>query len=258
MIKTIHVGYHSSHPSDFSYYRDSSDANWLMIHTMTPAEFYINEKWTSYPENQVVIYPPYASAQYRAFEGSYQNNWVSFQTDEKYIVQSSLPFRSPFQINQPDYFSDLFHMIAIENFFDYEYKEQSIDHLFHLLFNKLAEIYQSNLSTPNREKLLALSLEIQSNPGFHWSVPYMAKRLNISPGYMQSLYRKTFGISCMEDVFNKRIELAKDYLAHSHYTIIQIAEICGYQNPEHFFRQFRNKTSMTPANYRKQFQSETK
>lgn len=253
MIETIYVGYQFSHTEDFSFHRDESANEWLLVHTLTPAEVLVGGKWKSYPENQIIIYPPYTGADYRAYNGPYKNNWISFYTDEKYIVQAALPFSTPIQISYADSFHHLFHMLAIENYFDYEYKEQSIGHLFHLLFDKLSEACHNSSFVPNKENLLALNLEIQSNPGFHWNVPYMAKRLNISPGYMQSLYRKTFGVSCMEDVFNKRIELAKHYLTHSQYTITQIAELCGYQSSEHFFRQFRRLTSTTPSNYRQKF-----
>lgn len=256
MIKTIYVEYQAAHSEDFSYHRDDSADEWLLIHTLTPAEVLIDGKWKFYPENQIIIYPPHARADYRACNGPYKNNWMTFLTDEKYIAQAALPFNVPIQISCADSFHHLFHMLAIENHFDYEYREQSIGHLFHLLFDKLSEACHSSTSVQSRENLLTLNLEIQSNPGFQWSVPYMAKRLNISPGYMQSLYRKTFGVSCMEDVFNKRIELAKDYLAHSQYTITQIAELCGYQSSEHFFRQFRRLTSTTPSNYRQKVRGE--
>lgn len=256
MIKTIYVGYQAPHPENFSYHRDTSADEWLLIHTLTPAEFFVSGKWRIYPENQIILYPPHASADYRACNGPYKNNWMTFYTDEKYIVQTAIPFNIPIQISCADSFHHLFHLLAIENYFDYEYREQSIGHLFHLLFDKLSEACHNSSSVQSRENLLALNLEIQSNPGFQWSVPYMAKRLNISPGYMQSLYRKTFGVSCMEDVFNKRIELAKDYLAHSQYTITQIAELCGYQSSEHFFRQFRRLTSTTPSHYRQKVRGE--
>ena len=206
----------------------------------------------AYPENQILIFPPHSKADYRACSDSYQNNWMSFLTNEKFIVHSTLPLNIPIQISCPETFHSLFQMIAIENFFDYQYKEQSINHLFHLFFDKLSEACNCSSPTLPNQDLLTLNFEIQSNPGFPWNVPYMAKRLNISTGYLQVLYRETFGISCMEDVFHKRIELAKEYLAHSHYTVAQIADICGYQSLEHFCRQFRRLTSMTPSAYRKQ------
>lgn len=54
----------------------------------------------------------------------------------------------------------------------------------------------------------------------------------------------------MKDVYEKRIEMAKKYLADSNYTITQIADLCGYQNTEHFCRQFKQITGITASEYR--------
>jgi len=80
----------------------------------------------------------------------------------------------------------------------------------------------------------------------------MAEELRVSPGYLQTIYKKAFGISCMDDVIAHRIRLAKEYLTHSSQTVAEIASRCGYQNVGHFCRQFKQYTGMTPKNYQKQ------
>lgn len=80
----------------------------------------------------------------------------------------------------------------------------------------------------------------------------MAGVLEISSGYLQNIYKKTFGLSCMEDVINSRIRMAKEYLIHSTESIADIAARCGYPNVEHFCRQFKQVTGYTPRNYQRQ------
>lgn len=252
MIKTVYAGYISVHPNDFTYHRDSSDDNWLIVNTINPAEFYIDGQWKTYSDNRVIIFPPHTQADYKACNGiNYINHWVSFITNETYITNTRLPFATPLKVSNQDTLDYLFHMIAAENFFNYEFKAQSINHLFHLLFDKLMEGCAGQ-STSMLESLSKLRFEIHGNPGFPWTVPYIADQLNVSTGYLQTLYKSTFGMSCMEDVFQKRIALAKDYLAHSSYNVSQISEFCGYQNIEHFCRQFKRITSMTASEYRRQ------
>lgn len=249
MLATIHAGYMSKHPSDFNCHIDNFHEHWIIINTLSGAELLIDDKWTYMPPNQVIIFPPSVSGDYRAYNGPFINHWVSFKTDEQYIINTSLPYVTPIQINTQDIMNYIFHMIATENCFDNEYRSQSINHLFHLLFYKISECTASDKSSLTGA-LNHIRFEMQSNPASNWSVPDMARQLNISVGYMQNIYKKNFGISCMEDVFRQRTELAKSYLVQSSYSISDIAEICGYKSTEHFCRQFKRITGKTATQYR--------
>ena len=77
----------------------------------------------------------------------------------------------------------------------------------------------------------------------------MAEELHISPAYIQELYKKTFGISCMNDVIECRISCAKNLLTGSRLSIREIAEKCGYNSNIHFSRQFRANTGMSPSEW---------
>lgn len=79
----------------------------------------------------------------------------------------------------------------------------------------------------------------------------MAKIISISPGYLQFIYKKLFGLSCMDDVIHSRIRLAKEYLRHELYTVAEIADRCGYRNVEHFCRQFKQMTGSSPKKFHK-------
>jgi AraC-like DNA-binding protein len=113
------------------------------------------------------------------------------------------------------------------------------------------ESYFQDAITPQYYNLLRIRTAIQNNPGDNWTVSKMADYLRISPGYLQNIYKKNFGISCMDDVINSRIRLAKEYLLHSNQSIAEIAAQCGYQNVEHFCRQFKQITGNTPRKFQK-------
>lgn len=255
MLRTIHAGYISEHPSDFICHMDDSYEYWTIINTISDAEILIDNIWTHIPPNQVIIFPPHTAGDYRAYNNTpYVNHWVSFVTDEKFIINTTLPSATPIPIHCQDLITYIFHMIATENCFDNEYKSQSLDHLFHLLFYKLNESMSyagSSVGNSLRGELNRIRFEMLSNPSFDWSVPYIANQLNLSVGYTQNIYKKTFGISCMEDVFEQRVNLAKNYLTQTNYSTSEIAEICGYKCTEHFCRQFRRITGMTATDYRK-------
>lgn len=80
----------------------------------------------------------------------------------------------------------------------------------------------------------------------------MAKLLHLSDGYLQDLYKRAFGVSCLEDVIACRINMARDLLLHSDMSVREIAEFCGYNNIEHFSRQFRRTVGTSPLGFRRQ------
>ena len=79
----------------------------------------------------------------------------------------------------------------------------------------------------------------------------MAAKLHLSPSHLQTLYHRKFGSSCMDNVIEGRLRRAQDLLEYSEYSIRDISEQCGYNNVEHFCRQFRQHNGCTPGQYRK-------
>ncbi|WP_325050432.1 helix-turn-helix domain-containing protein [Cohnella endophytica] len=100
---------------------------------------------------------------------------------------------------------------------------------------------------------MRLRTAIQKDPGNCWTVSEIADYLQVSPGYLLNIYKKAFGVSCMDDVIRSRIRLAKEFLIHSAESIADIASHCGYQNVEHFCRQFKKITGESPRTYQKQY-----
>lgn len=252
MTKIHLMGTNASHSSDFVYQLNGNQDWWLIIQTQTPAEFYLDGTFVAYPENQIVLYPPYSKTIYRACSDTYQDNWIRFYTTDSFIINSDIPAGIPIYAVCSTVFHQLFQLLASENFLNNEYKEASIDYLFHLLMNKLMEAYKKDNDQIQSQDLLNLHLDILSNPSYPWTIPLMAKRMHVSPGYLQAIYKKAFNISCMEDVIQSRITLAKDYLLHGNYTVTQTAALCGYQNTEHFSRQFHKIVGITPKQYQLQ------
>lgn len=225
--------------------------HWLLVVTKTPAKFWVNGGLKEYPAHSSILYRPQQKVFYQACTDHFVNDWIRFETAEPYIAESPLPFGIPFALSNPEYCQKLFELLVIEHNFNLDCKESSIDLLLRTLFNKLWESYFQDHITPQYYKLLNLRTAIQSSPGDYWTVSKMADFLSISPGYLQNIYKKTFGISCMDDVINSRIRMAKEYLIQSAQNIAEVASRCGYQNVEHFCRQFKQITGHTPRSFQK-------
>ena len=225
--------------------------HWLLVVTKTPAEIWVDGEVREYPAHSAILYRPPQKVYYRACTDHFINDWIRFETNEIYNTESLLPFGIPFSLEDPEYCHKLFELLVIEHNFNRDLKESSIDCIFQMLFNKLLESSRHRDFKPQYYDLVRLRKEIQNMPGKEWTVSMMASYISISPGYLQSIYKKTFGISCMEDVINSRIRLAKEHLIYSKLSIAEIASQCGYQHIEHFCRQFKQITGHTPKKFQR-------
>lgn len=228
-----------------------SGYHWLLVITKTPAQFWVDGVIREYPAHSAVLYRPSQKVYYRACAEQFINDWIRFETDEPHYAESPLPLGVPFSVEDPDYCGKLLQLLAVEHRFNRDLKVSSIDLLLRTLFNKLIESCVRHDLSPQYYSLLKLRTAIQNHPGDYWTVPRMADLLRISPGYLQSIYKKAFGISCMDDVISNRIRMAQEYLMHNTYSIAEIASRCGYQHVEHFCRQFKQVTGRTPRTFQK-------
>ncbi|OBR64180.1 AraC family transcriptional regulator [Paenibacillus oryzae] len=249
MNQIFYVECDATHAGNFVFDIPQGHQCWLLVITKTPAQFWVNGELRLYPAHSAVLYRAHQKIYYRACGDEYINNWIRFESNEPFVAKTTLPFGIPFALDDPDYCHALFKLLIIEHNFNRDYKEASIDYLLNTLFNKLLESYFHEGFNAQYYTLLKLRAAIQSNPVDEWSVTKMADFLRISPGYLQILYKKTFGISPMEDVINCRIKLAKEYLLQGSHSIAEIAFQCGYQHVEHFCRQFKKVTGSTPRKY---------
>ena len=251
MINIRYMGYDSTHTSDFVFDMPQGHDCWLLLLTQTKALFLVDDELKEYPPNCAVLYRPNQRIYYRACEEIYKNDWIRFDTNETYVTTSPIITGTPFMIREPNYCHSIFQLLVAEHILDNTFKDISTDNLLRILFNKLLESYNYKQLTPMHNKLNQLKMKIYQNPKENWTIPTMANMLNISVGYLESLYKNTFGVTCMNDVINSRINLAKKYLLYDQYSINEIVSLCGYQNVEHFMRQFRLRTGYTPNQFRK-------
>lgn len=79
----------------------------------------------------------------------------------------------------------------------------------------------------------------------------IAEYFYLSPSYLSKVFRRETGESLINFIQDTRIELAKELLLYSDYTISDIAIQTGYPNFSHFSKQFRKFVGCTPNEFRK-------
>lgn len=97
--------------------------------------------------------------------------------------------------------------------------------------------------------LSSLRTEIYQHPEKKWTLELCRQHIGVSLSHFQRIYNAAFGVSCMRDVQNSKLSLAKKLLLNTSDTLDSIAAKCGYDY-SHFMRIFRREFGMTPTDYR--------
>ena len=259
MIDVLFAGYSYTHIDGLIYDTDRGRVGYdcyQMLYTHTPAMFWVNGELKRFPAKSVILFTPGHRKYYTSMpDEPYTNDWIRFKSDESFIAD--FPIQNvPFSPADPEFIHTLFKLIAWEsNNSASDNKDRNIDHLFRVLMDKLSETSSESENTPYRHELTELRKDITNHPENDWNIDMMAAYLNLSRTRFQTVYRNTFGTTCMDEVIQARIRLAQEKLIYTTCTISEIAEMCGYNSTEHFCRQFRRTVGITPGQYRRNSQT---
>lgn len=89
--------------------------------------------------------------------------------------------------------------------------------------------------------------------GLHKGLPevqYFSDKLFVSSQYLSDLLKQLTGMTTQQHIHNQVIELAKEKLAQTNLSVSEIAFELGFEYPQSFNKLFKNKTGMSPGEYR--------
>lgn len=90
------------------------------------------------------------------------------------------------------------------------------------------------------------------------SLTVIAEKLNITPQYLSSFFKKQSGMNLLDYVGRVRVDHAKDLLKDCSLTISEVAQRIGYANDAGLIRIFKKYEGITPGKYRTIQQSDKK
>lgn len=85
------------------------------------------------------------------------------------------------------------------------------------------------------------------------TVHYVSDQLNVSANYLSDMLRTLTGQNTQQHIHNKLIEKAKETLISTNLSISEIAYQLGFEHPQSFNKLFKNKTNLTPLEFRASF-----
>ena len=78
----------------------------------------------------------------------------------------------------------------------------------------------------------------------------IADYLDVSPSYLSKLFKRETGQSVSAYIREKKIDVAKNLLRFSDYSLIDISNRLSFSSQSHFIQQFKDVVGVTPKKYR--------
>ncbi len=225
---------------------------WGLIILNTPALVEIQGTLQACGKDTALLFEPGHRCLVHSIDHHYSDDWIRFECNETYLNNSFIPFGVPISLNHRYQILDLFRIIAFENMYGGQSRDFCLSQLMQVLFHKLHDSAYECVVSPVHADLIRLHDEIYLHPEEDWNIAMMSSLINMSPRFLHSAYKEEFNVSCINDVINSRIQHAKRLLQYTNFTVAEISSACGYNNVEHFSRQFRQQTGISPCEYRRQ------
>lgn len=85
------------------------------------------------------------------------------------------------------------------------------------------------------------------------SVQFFSNKLFVSPNYLNDMLKNLTGQTTQQHIHNTVIEKAKELLSTTSFSVSEIAYQLGFEYPQSFNKLFKNKTNVTPLEFRQSF-----
>ncbi len=85
------------------------------------------------------------------------------------------------------------------------------------------------------------------------TVQFVAGELHLSPNYLSDMLRVQTGQTTQQHIQDRLIEKAKELLSSTSMSVSEIAYHLGFEHSQSFHRLFKNRTSVSPLEFRQSF-----
>lgn len=210
---------------------------------------WVNGNWERCASGMAYITPPgVLHAYYAVQEVPWETCWVIYgQGEHNYIANAT---KSPLLLQiEPHPLAQ-----AIEGLY-----RESIGQGEQIIMHSWAQLLQSYAhrivrETGNASRLQRVWDAVNADIAYPWNSKTLAERAGISTEHLRRLCQQHLGSSPMKQVTSLRMRHAAMLLAHDAYSIEEVAQRVGYENPFAFSTAFKRTMSIAPSAYRNALQ----
>ncbi len=251
MVTVTSVRHAYPEGAGFRIERPFGHGDYTFLHFMNEMNFSIGGETVRTRPDACILYdkttPQYFSG------GPVLHDWMHFTcTDEKTDLAGIELNRIFYPVNG-GFITYITQEIEREFFGNFPDKERMIAAKFDELIVKLKRSLNAETTPVAPETAAALETlrqELFTDLSKNRSIGEMAQRVGFSASRFFELYKKTFGISPVNDLIVTKINAAKNLLTFTDTPISEIAGTLGYANATHFTRQFKERVGASPLSYR--------
>lgn len=257
-MKIIRLMTNMTLPEHFVWEFPSGRNDYLFVLFKSPAMLVTGEGSFPVDFGDAVLFDKYTPQKYYSTKEKFVHDFIhfDFDNDAERMEFSGIPFSTVIRSDHYTQISDALELISNCFVLGSPLSRSITSHLGRAFLLMIKDCIRAP-QVDHFSELLSLRSDIHNNPQIAWTVADMAKKVALSRSQLQMLYRKAFDVSCIDDVINSRIEMAKRLLLIPEITVAQAAVLCGYENKEHFIRQFKQKEATTPGRFKREQMEKT-
>ncbi len=151
---------------------------------------------------------------------------------------------------------NLYHLSRLSSTYTQKLEQATSPNSCIRLLHEMVQQYCLAIQNHSMKDYSSLIQEVikltDSDPAADLSLRNIAKRLNVNPSYLSTLFHDETGKTLTEYVNQKRIQLALFLLNTTELQVQTIAQYCGINDVNYFTKLFKKYVHKSPTKYRKE------
>ena len=256
-FKLHYLGHKVIENNPFVIDRPEGSYRYLFFHFISAAKIEIDGKVYDVTPGSCILYKPGAPQKFFVEKNRLNHDYLDFTIEDvSFFNEIRLPLGKVFNPRSSDLVSDTIANIHKEINSNRVGNSFIVSSLMTTLFVSLSRRIHNHSVGENRvyfdelkHQFENVRLSMYHNPS-DFSVKFMAEKLNFSPPYFSSLYKRFFDVSPIEDLTDARISFVKKLIDQNESTQVIVKKL-GFYSQEYYYRWFKKYFGVTQSMYKK-------